>query len=198
MDVTTVLKAQHAGIRRAFVRAALPGPRRAGEFRRLVRMLAQHEAAEEAHVHPAIRNAGRGSIAAARVSEEARAKQSLARLWEAGPHGSGYLPRLGLLAWHVIRHAASEERKEFPVLRGLGPARRWVLAAEIYLARELAPTRPHPRVNGELANKLAMPVLGPADRFRDIVTRLSTARHGRSLPASRQFAGRRFIDRAAR
>lgn len=185
-DVTTVLRDQHADIRRGFVRAALPGPRRAGEFRRLVRMLAQHEAAEEAHVHPAVRNAGRGSIAAARITEEARAKQALARLWEAGPHGRGYLARLGLLAWHVTRHAASEERGEFPVLRGLGPVRRGVLAAEIYLARELAPTRPHSRVNGELANKLAMPVLGPVDRFRDIVTRPGTAR------------GRWFADRAAR
>lgn len=170
MDVTTVLRDQHARIRRAFVRAARPGGRRAGEFRRLVRMLAQHEAAEEAHVHPAVRNAGRGSIGAARVSEEARAKQSLARLWEAGPRGRGYLLRLGLLAWHVTRHAASEEREEFPVLRGLSRARRWILAAEVRLARELAPTRPHPRVNGELANKLAMPVLGPADRVRDVVT----------------------------
>jgi hypothetical protein len=176
MDVATVLKAQHAGIRRAFVRAALPGPRRADEFRRLVRMLAQHEAAEEAHVHPTVRNAGRASVAAARVGEESRAKELLARLWEAGPHRPGYLAGLGLLAWHVIRHAAREEREEFPVLRGLAPARKWVLAAEVYLARELAPTRPHPRVNGELANKLAMPVLGPADRICDIAARLSTGR----------------------
>lgn len=180
-DVTAILRNQHAGIRRAFLRAALPGPRRAREFRRLVRMLAQHEAAEEAHVHPAVRNAGRGHIAAARVSEEARAKRSLARLRETGPHTAGYLPRLGLLAWQVIRHSASEERGEFPVLRDLGPVRAAILAAEICLARELAPTRPHPRVNGELANKLAMPVLGPADRLRDVLTRM-----------------RRFIGRAAR
>jgi hypothetical protein len=93
----------------------------------------------------------------------------------------GYLTHLGLLAWNVTRHAAREEREEFPVLRALGPVRRWTLAAEIYLARELAPTRPHPRVNGELANKLAMPVLGPADRLRDVVTQ-----------------SRRFMGRAAR
>lgn len=169
-DVTRVLRDQHAGIRRAFVRAALPGSRRAGEFRRLMRMLAQHEAAEEAHVHPAVRGAGRASVGAARVSEEARAKRSLSRLREAGPHAIGYLPRLTLLAWRVTRHAAREEREEFPVLAGLGPVRRAVLAAEIKLARELAPTRPHPRVNGELANKLAMPVLGPFDRCRDVVS----------------------------
>ncbi len=176
MDVTTVLKEQHAAIRHAFVRAALPGPGRDGEFRRLVRMLAQHEAAEEAHVHPAVRRSGRDIIAAARVGEEERAKRLLARLWRAGPHGSGYLPLLGLLAREVLRHAAREEREEFPVLNQLGRPRRWVLGAEIWLARELAPTRPHPRVNGELANKLAMPVLGPADRVRDLAARRRATR----------------------
>ena len=172
MDVTTVLKDQHAGIRRAFARAAMPGPRRATEFRRLVRMLAEHEAAEEAHVHPTMRRVGGPGVAAARVGEEERAKRLLARLWHIGPNGRGYLPLLGLLGWRVIRHAAREEREEFPVLDRLGRARRWMLGAEVALARELAPTRPHPRVNGELANKLAMPLFGPADRLRDLAGRL--------------------------
>jgi Hemerythrin HHE cation binding domain len=176
MDVTTVLREQHAGIRRAFVRSALPGPNRAGEFRRLVRMLAEHEAAEEAHVHPTVRRAGRRGVAAARLGEEERAKRLLARLWAGGPHGRGYLFLLARLGWQVIRHAAREEREEFPVLAGLGAARRRMLAAEVYLARGLAPTRPHPRVNGELRNKLAMPVFGPADRIRDAVARMRDAR----------------------
>jgi hypothetical protein len=178
MDVTTVLREQHAGIRRAFVRAALPGPNRAGEFRRLVRMLAEHEAAEEAHVHPAVRRVGRERVASARAGEEERAKRLLARLWQGGPYGRGYLILLSQLGWQVLRHAAREEREEFPVLDGLGPARRRVLAAEVYLARELAPTRPHPRVNGELRNKLAMPVFGPADRVRDVAARLRDSRRG--------------------
>jgi hypothetical protein len=127
-------------------------------------------------VHPAVRRAGRRRVAAARVGEEERAKRLLARLWEGGPHGRSYLLLLGRLGWQVIRHAAREEREEFPVLDGFGPARRWVLAAEVYLARELAPTRPHPRVNGELWNKLAMPVFGPADRIRDVAARMRDSR----------------------
>lgn len=178
MDVTTVLGEQHAGIRRAFVRAALPGPGRAREFRHLVRMLSEHEAAEEAHVHPTVRRAGRQRVAAARAGEEERAKRLLARLWRGGPHGRGYLPLLALLGWQVLRHAAREEREEFPVLNSIGPVRRRVLAAEVYLARDLAPTRPHPRVNGELGNKAAIPVLGPADRIRDIAARRRDARRG--------------------
>jgi hypothetical protein len=77
----------------------------------------------------------------------------------------------------VLRHAAREEREEFPVLDGLEPVKRRVLAAEVYLARELAPARPHPRVNGELRNKLAMPVFGPADRIRDVAARLRDSRY---------------------
>jgi len=45
---------------------------------------------------------------------------------------------------------------------------------QVKLAKELAPTRPHPRVNGELANRLALLVLGPADRCRDLVRRRRT------------------------
>jgi hypothetical protein len=51
-----------------------------------------------------------------------------------------------------------------------------VLAVEVSLARELAPTRPHPRINGELGNKLTTPVLGPADRIRDFSARLRDIR----------------------
>lgn len=77
-------------------------------FERLVRMLAQHEVAEEAHVHPTIRRAGRRGIAAARVGEEANAKRLLARLSKTGPRGLGYLPALGVLGWHVLRHVTRQ------------------------------------------------------------------------------------------
>lgn len=140
-------------------------------------MLATHEAAEQAHVHPtAARQAVRGrragaGAAAARVGEESLAKRQLARLQEIGPHGRGYLAALWALRRTVLAHARREEREEFPALAGLGGGRRWLLGLEVLLAREVAPTRPHPKVNGELANKLAMPVLGPADRARDLIRR---------------------------
>jgi hypothetical protein len=176
IDVTTVLRDQHAEIRRAFRHAAQPGPGRPEAFRRLVRMLAVHEAAEQAHVHPAIRQAGRPATAAARIGEEAHAKVLLARLWEIGPHGAGYLRCLRALRRAVLAHSAREEREEFPALERLGRLRRALLGAEVWLAREVAPTRPHPKINGELANKLAMPVLGPADRLRDIARHVRGSR----------------------
>ena len=170
-DVTATLRDQHRQIRRAFAWAARPGPGRRQAFYHLVQLLATHEAAEEAHIHPTARRAGRQATAAARVGEEKQAKELLARLYRIGPDGDGYLRGLRSLRRAVLAHAAREEREEFPALDRLGPARRRMLGLEVRLARELAPTRPHPRVNGELANRLAMPVLGPADRCRDLVRR---------------------------
>jgi hypothetical protein len=171
VDVTTVLKGQHKEIKRAFVRAARPGRGRSQAFNHLVQLLSTHEAAEQAHIHPTTRRAGRRATAAARVGEEERAKRLLARLYQIGPRGAGYLGCLWALRREVVAHATREEREEFPALAALGPARRRLLGVEVRLAKELAPTRPHPKVNGELANKLAMPVLGPADRVRDLFGR---------------------------
>jgi hemerythrin superfamily protein len=180
MDVTTVLRDQHAEIKRAFRQAEQPGPGRAEAFRRLVRLLAVHEAAEEAHVHPTTaHHFGRTATAAARVGEEEHAKHLLARLWQIGPDGDGYRRGLRELRKAVLAHAAREEREEFPVLERLGSGRRRILGIEVLLAKELAPTRPHPKVNGELANKLAMPVFGPADRIRDMIQRLRAGRASR-------------------
>jgi hemerythrin superfamily protein len=176
MDVVAVLRGQHRQIRRAFARAALPGRHRSQAFYHLVQLLSTHEAAEETHIHPTVRRAGRRSAAAARVGEEEQAKQLLARLCRTGPDGTGYLRGLRSLRRAVLAHAAREEREEFPALARLGRGRRRMLGLEVRLAKELAPTRPHPRVNGELANRLAMPVLGPADRFRDLVRRRRAGR----------------------
>jgi hypothetical protein len=171
-DVISVLKAQHAEIRRAFIRAAMPGRERPAAFRQLVRLLAIHEAAEETHVHPTVRHIGSAAQAAqARLEEERRAKRLLVTLDRTGPDGDGYLRTLWALRRAVLIHAAREERGEFPALAALSRTRRWVLGQEVRLARYLAPTRPHPRVNCMLANRIAMLVFGPVDRCRDLVDR---------------------------
>jgi hypothetical protein len=108
------------------------------------------------------------------VGEEKQVKELLARLYRMGPARNGYLRGLWSLRRAVLAHAAREEREEFPALDRLGQGRRRMLGLEVRLAKELAPTRPHPRVNGELANRLAMPVLGPADRCRDLIRRWRT------------------------
>jgi hypothetical protein len=174
-DVAVILTRQHAEIRAAFRSAFVPGRGRREAFGRLARLLAIHEAAEEAHVHPALRRAPAGGkvVTSARRQEEKQAKELLAGLWKIGPDGDGYVRVLRALRRAVLSHAAREEREEFPALRDLSAGRRRVLGLEVRLARVLAPTRPHPRLNGEVANKLAMPVFGPIDRCRDAGRRLA-------------------------
>jgi hypothetical protein len=173
-DVVDVLTSQHAEIRGAFRRAMVPGPTRQRAFDKLVRLLAVHEAAEEAHVHPVVRRvsgAGR-ALAEARREEEKEAKKLLTALLKTGPYGRGYLPALRELRRAVLAHAAREEREEFPALmERVSPLRRMILGLEVRLTQAVAPTRPHPLVNNELANKLATPIFGPLDRGRDLLRR---------------------------
>ncbi|MER6524038.1 hemerythrin domain-containing protein [Streptomyces sp. NPDC001508] len=169
-SVVDVLTRQHRQIKLGFLQAALPGPWRRQNFERLMRLLAVHEAAEEAHVHPVARRALRHGreLAARRRDEEREAKQLLIALWHTGPDGVGYLRRLNEVRRAVSRHAAREEREEFRALRkALSPSRLSMLGAEVKLTQAYAPTRPHRWVNNEATNKLAAPVLGPVDRALD-------------------------------
>jgi hypothetical protein len=176
-DAVDVLTRQHRQIRLGFLQAALPGPPRRRNFDRLMRLLAVHEAAEEAHVHPVARKAlqhGR-ELAARRREEEKQAKELLIALWRTGPDGAGYLRRLNDVRRAVTQHAAREEREEFQALRkAVSLPRLRMLGAEVKLTQAYAPTRPHRLINNEAANKLAAPILGPVDRMLDAVHRRAT------------------------
>lgn len=175
-DVVAMLTRQHQQIRRQFVKAALPGPGRRRAFEALRRLLAVHEGAEEAHVHPVVRKVARGGkqLVNARLAEEKQAKRLLRELERVGPSGAGYLATLRQLRSAVLHHATREEAEEFPLLReGVSTLRRRSLSWESKVTQALGPTRPHPRVNTELANKLAAPLAGPWDRARDLVGRLT-------------------------
>ncbi|WP_306187334.1 MULTISPECIES: hemerythrin domain-containing protein [unclassified Streptomyces] len=171
-NVVDVLTRQHRQIKLGFLQAAFPGPWRHRNFDRLMRLLAVHEAAEEAHVHPVARRALRHGreVAARRRAEEKAAKELLIRLWHTGPDGAGYLRRLNEVRRAVSQHAAREEREEFKALRkAVSPSRLRMLGTEVKLTQVYAPTRPHRWVNNEATNKLAAPILGPVDRALDAI-----------------------------
>lgn len=185
-DIVDLLTDQHRQIRRAFRKAAMPGAERPRRFGELVRLLAVHEAGEEAHVHPLVRHAmpGGRQLAAERRQEEKQAKKLLTALWKAGPQVAGYIGYArylnGLMALRraVLTHAAREEREEFTALRQkVSAPRRRLLGWEVRVTQAMAPTRPHRMVNNEVTNKLAAPLFGPLDRALD---RIATMRreHG--------------------
>jgi len=171
-DVVQLLTAQHDEIKNLF-RSVSEG---SGEARRepfecLVRLLAVHETAEEEVVYPALRTAGAGAVADARIAEETEAKRILADLEKIGPTGDNFLVTFEQLRSAVLAHAENEEREVFPVLRSDDLAGQLeAMGSAVKAAEAMAPTHPHPHVPGTAtANLVAGPMAAIVDRVRDVV-----------------------------
>ncbi|MFC4003256.1 hemerythrin domain-containing protein [Prauserella oleivorans] len=169
-DVIALLTRQHAEIRELFQRLETTGgPERKDLFRRLVRLLAVHETAEEEIVHPNVRDLPDGeTLVEARLGEEHRAKELLSTLDGLDPDDEGFDTLLTQLRQDVIAHAEHEEREEFPLLRrGFDAQRLHAMASTVRAAEAIAPTRPHPGVESARANLLLGPPMAVLDRARD-------------------------------
>ncbi|MFK8846565.1 hemerythrin domain-containing protein [Streptomyces sp. Ac-502] len=172
-DVVALLIAQHGQIRDLFDEVEQSsGDARRDAFRRLVRMLAVHETAEEEAVHPYVKRTADGGdgIVADRLAEEKTAKQDLSALDGMDVEDEAFLPRLLSLRTDVTEHARAEERYEFSRLRRLNdPARLAAMAKAVKAAEGTAPTHPHPGVESGAANAVLGPVAAVVDRTRDAV-----------------------------
>ncbi|MGC7100777.1 hemerythrin domain-containing protein [Amycolatopsis lurida] len=171
-DIVDFLQRQHTEIRALFTEVEKStGNDRRDRFRDLVRLLAVHETAEEEVVHPAVRDLTGGKpVVDARVGEEHRAKELLSTLDEMGPGKDGFDTLLVQLREDVLAHAEHEEREEFPLLRSqLSAERRRAMASTAKAAESIAPTRPHPGVEGPAANLLLGPPVAIMDRARDAI-----------------------------
>ncbi|RKT54015.1 hemerythrin domain-containing protein [Saccharothrix australiensis] len=171
-DVIALLERQHREIRELFAEVeSAHGDERTAAFRRLVRLLAVHETAEEEVVHPAARKGDGGdAIVDARVAEERRAKELLSTLDRIGPDAEGFDTLLFELRDDVLAHAEHEEREEFPRLRAEYDGDRLrALAKAVRAAEAIAPTRPHPGVESPAANMLLGPPVAIMDRARDLI-----------------------------
>ncbi|MEU8348665.1 hemerythrin domain-containing protein [Streptomyces sp. NPDC048845] len=160
-DVVALLMAQHGQIRDLFDEVEeTSGDARRDAFRRLVRMLAVHETAEEEVVHPYARRTAEGgeAIVADRLEEERLAKEQLAALDGMDAEDPGFMPALLKLRKDVMEHARAEERYEFAQLRRINDAARLAaMAKSVKAAEATAPTRPHPGVESGAKNA----VMGP-------------------------------------
>ncbi|MEV5596105.1 hemerythrin domain-containing protein [Streptomyces sp. NPDC052496] len=172
-DVVALLMAQHGQIRNLFDEVEQSsGDARRDAFRRLVRMLAVHETAEEEVVHPYVKRAADGGddIVADRLGEEKLAKQALSALEDIDPEDEVFLPRLLSLRRDVMQHARAEERYEFSQLRRLNdPGRLASMAKAVKAAEATAPTHPHPGVESGAKNAALGPLAAVVDRTRDAV-----------------------------
>ncbi|KUH40372.1 MULTISPECIES: hemerythrin domain-containing protein [Streptomyces] len=172
-DVVSLLMRQHGDIRNLFDEVErTDGDERRDAFRRLVRLLAVHETAEEEVVHPFARRnlPGGEEVVEDRLAEERAAKETLSALDDMDTDDPKFLPRLLELRRDVQEHARSEERYEFThIRRGADAAALASMAKGVKAAEAMAPTRPHPGVQSAAANMALGPVAAVMDRTRDAV-----------------------------
>lgn len=173
IDVVALLMRQHGDIRNLFDEVeATTGDERRDAFRRLVRLLAVHETAEEEVVHPFARRslAGGERVVEDRLAEEKAAKEALAALDDLDTDDPAFMPRLLQLRADVQEHARAEERYEFThIRRGTGVTDLAAMAKAVKAAEAMAPTRPHPGVESAAGNMTLGPVAALMDRTRDAV-----------------------------
>ncbi|MEI7031121.1 hemerythrin domain-containing protein [Streptomyces pratensis] len=174
-DVVALLMRQHGDIRNLFDEVERSGgDARRDAFRRLVRLLAVHETAEEEVVHPFARRgfAGGEQVVEDRLKEEKAAKEALSDLDAMETDDPAFLPRLMRLREDVQLHARAEERYEFThIRRSADNARLASMARGVKAAEAMAPTRPHPGVESAGANMALGPVAALMDRTKDAVRR---------------------------
>ena len=117
-DVISFLKAQHLQIRRLFEEVIeADGHARGEAFNQLRRLLAAHEAAEEAVVHPVAGTiAGGTAEVKARIAEENEAKQAIAELSRLNVLSGQFDADIRKLRKSVLAHAKLEETEEFDQL----------------------------------------------------------------------------------
>ncbi|MFH8610044.1 hemerythrin domain-containing protein [Streptomyces sp. NPDC018029] len=172
-DVVSLLMRQHGDIRNLFDEVeAAKGEERRDAFRRLVRLLAVHETAEEEVVHPFARRGlpGGKQVVEDRLAEEKAAKETLAALDDYDTDDPKFMPQLLKLRKDVQEHARAEERYEFTHIRRSTDATSLAAMAKAVKAAEaIAPTRPHPGVESGAANMALGPVAALMDRTKDAV-----------------------------
>jgi hypothetical protein len=138
----------------------------------LISAVSQHEAAEEEHFWPAVKEkvAGRDSLAAGGIEQETEAKKVLAELDGMAPGNPRFIPLMTQFNHTARAHIAYEEQRVWPDLRAaLSPSEAGQLGEKLARAAKAGPTRPHTPPSPALL-KAAGPAAAVADEFRDAVS----------------------------
>jgi hemerythrin-like domain-containing protein len=186
-DALGVLRKEHQEVEQLFRR--FERAHGAGERQRLasrvVRELSIHTAIEEELVYPALRRRANG--VADRVllalEEHHLAKLALAEIEKLDASDERFAAKMRVLAEGIRRHVEEEERDLFAAARrSLSAQELRELGEALLLARESAPTRPHPAAPDQPpANALANLGAAAYDRGREVIGR----RLARALDRSR-------------
>src|SRR4051812_44944061 len=146
-DLVSQLLAQHEQVRAAIdaVAKTKTAQSRQNAFDGLRELLARHETAEEMIVRPLTRGIDGGEdIASARMDEENKSKDVLAKLEKLDIASVEFARAFETFAKAVLEHAQSEETYEFPLLRRhLDGDKLETAERQLLLAEKTAPTHPH-------------------------------------------------------
>lgn len=146
-DVFTVLAEDHLEVKRILAALATPSVREAELAEQLVIEESKHEAAEEMHFWPAVRDKvpGGDQLADTALSQEHEGKEVLDQLRKATPGDAEFRELVATFTTAGQAHIAFEETHVWPLLRSvLSAAEATELGEKVQSAKESGPTRPHP------------------------------------------------------
>jgi hypothetical protein len=184
-DVFDVLGADHADVKAmlvalesstdpAHVTSEAVRAARKEVAEQLVISSSRHEAAEEQYFWPAVRDhLGDGDrLADQAISQEAEAKEVLAKIDKLDAGGSEFDRLIGEFIPAARQHIEFEESQVWPGLRlALSPQQASELGEKVSKAEERGPTRPHPSTPASpAALKTAGPVVAAVDKLRDAIS----------------------------
>lgn len=131
--------AQHGMIHAAFHAAkAGSGEAKQRAIRRLLLLLAMHEAAEQLTIHPALAHAGGGPVGVGddRMAEERQSVQLVERLQMFDQGSYEFNMQFALLEEAVTHHAKSEEASELPLFGDLDATERLTIGQALRAVAE--------------------------------------------------------------
>lgn len=134
----------------------------------------RHEAAEQQHFWPALRQLGPEGdrVADQAIEQETAGERAMDQLSSLGPDDQRFESVLASFISDARAHIAFEEAHAWPLLSAaLTQQQSAELADKITQAKKMAPTRPHPNVPPQPGTlKTAGPLAAAADKIRDALT----------------------------
>jgi hemerythrin-like domain-containing protein len=156
MDAIALLKADHAEVEKLFKRFEGLGPRahktRLDIAKKVITALSQHAAIEEQVLYPAARAKlpDDEDLVLEALEEHHVVKWVLSELDGMTPDDERFEAKFIVMAESVRHHVEEEEGEMFPKLRKAFTKRELEsLGDELAAAKQVAPTKPHPRAPDE-------------------------------------------------
>lgn len=173
-DVITAIKNDHREVEGLLGEAKTADAAGKEELvKRATKALAQHSAAEEILVYPAVRRAAGHEETEHAIDEHQDIKRVLADLEKLDATDAQYDVKLGELETTLEHHVREEEDEILPTLAAKVDQSKLDSMGQVFeQMKPLLPTHPHPAVPGTaVAQLMAGPLASVADRVRDLLGR---------------------------